>query len=633
MKIMLFFFLLVPFLHSSNIDNLLQNYKQESELSKKTKDESAGTLIVYTRDDLERMQVESLDDILKSLRFFSYKENRLGQSDLLNSDPVSYYSKSIRVYLDDIELLIPIAGSGFIAFGNMEMDFIDHVEMYVGFPSFDFGIEPATILIRLYSKTAEHDEGGRVKANYGLHNSNKQNIYYSAKGEDLSYFVYANRSDVKKNMYAYLDGTLKRDKENKRFYGSLSSENHRLDLHVSQSGGDAFLGSFISMSNDTSGIPSQTYVDNKYINIATHSYFLDKSLLLNMSYTNSKTRINYEYSNPITLPSIGKVYNFNQIMDEEAFSTTLKKVWNFDMHKVTAGIQYRYKEFDLSDWKFNNIPNLQTSQVYSQENIFSFFLEDSISLNENNLITASFMSQIYKRDGNINDPKTIQLRFGYIYSNKDWVAKTFISKQEFVSEPYMTISNNYGNPNLGTETYSSIIQEFNYTNSYSISKFMFGYGLTEDVSILNPMTFKMQNAQEDLDAYFVSFEYTFLFSKKDKLELQANYSYIQTPLNIEDMRHYTYVLRMLNSINKFDIYNELVINTGYKNVPNAYNYSLGLKYHASKDLRFNIKADNIFDKALNQNYIYNINTQTQQIKNTTQPTLERKIIIGIEYLF
>jgi iron complex outermembrane receptor protein len=55
--------ILLPSLYANDIDSLLSDYAQESELSIKTKDESAGSLVIYTRDDLERMQVESLRDI------------------------------------------------------------------------------------------------------------------------------------------------------------------------------------------------------------------------------------------------------------------------------------------------------------------------------------------------------------------------------------------------------------------------------------------------------------------------------------------------------------------------------------------------------------------------------------------
>ena len=89
--------------YAQDIDDLLTQYKEASELSHKTKDEAAGNLIVYTRDDLERMQANTLKDIIKSLRFFQYAENRMGQPDMLNQDPITYYSKGVRLYLNDNE--------------------------------------------------------------------------------------------------------------------------------------------------------------------------------------------------------------------------------------------------------------------------------------------------------------------------------------------------------------------------------------------------------------------------------------------------------------------------------------------------------------------------------------------------
>ena len=61
-------------LQAEDISELLQKLNNTEELYHKTKIESAGLLILYTRDDLERMQTYKLKDVLKSLRFFTYKE-------------------------------------------------------------------------------------------------------------------------------------------------------------------------------------------------------------------------------------------------------------------------------------------------------------------------------------------------------------------------------------------------------------------------------------------------------------------------------------------------------------------------------------------------------------------------------
>ncbi|MEA3330404.1 MAG: hypothetical protein U9Q29_01770 [Campylobacterota bacterium] len=359
------------------------------------------------------MQVQTLKDILKSLRFFSYAENRMAQPDILNQDPIAYYSKSIRIYLNESELLTATTGSGLILFGNMEMDLIDHIEIYQGFPSFDFGVEPATIVIRLYTKCAEHDEGGRIKTTLGTFGANKQNIYYTYKKDSFSYFVYANHSDNKKDSYEHRDETLRRDKQTNRFYGSLKVENHRFELHTQQLKGDMFLGSLVG------NLPKSTFGDSSFINLATHSKFLNDTLTLNLSYIDTKSSVSYRYNpaKPLFIPTKGFINSLDHILKEESFTATLKKEWELDGNTLSAGIQYRYKHFDFTDVEFN-IPTPSRDQAYSKESIYSFFLQDLIALDERNLISLSVMDQIYRRDGSVDDSNTLQLRVGYILSKR-----------------------------------------------------------------------------------------------------------------------------------------------------------------------------------------------------------------------
>jgi len=622
MKILLLVFILFSFSKASGIDSLLQEYEQESELSKKTKNESAGNLIVYTRDDLERMQVESLKDILKSLRFFQYDENRMAQPDILNQDPLSYYSKGVRIYLNEHELLSSLAGSGLIIFGDMEMDFIDHVEIYEGFPSFNLGIEPATIVIRLYTKSAEHDEGGRVKATVGSYGTNKQNVYYSNTTDNFSYFIYANRTDDKKDTHKYDEETLKRDLKTNRFYASLESDNHMFEFHAIKADGDAFIGSAIG------NVPQESSKDLEYLSLSTNSKFLNDSLVLNLSYIDAKSNYASKYDASKAIPPTFFT-DYKQTVKESSFTSSLKKKWSFESQTITAGIQYRHKRFDLTDLKFDNI-NLGITQPYDEESIYSIFLEDSITFNESNLITISFMDQEYVREGNVDNQNTIQLRLGYIYTNSDWVSKTFISSQEFASEPYMTVSPHYGNAELKAESYKSIFQEVSYKTSSTLSKIIMGFGKNSDIPILDEATFKIKNSDKDIKGYSAAVEFTLNFSVKDKLELQANYMKIDSPSeNHDDTEHYNYVIRMLNSINKFDIFNELLIHTNYDNVDNGYDYSAGVKYSVNKDLHFNLKGDNIFNKGLNKSYI----NQLLPLEKIEVPRIEQRFTVGMEYLF
>lgn len=611
-------------LEATDLDSLLSEYKTESDLSKKTKDESAGNLIVYTRDDLERMQVEYLKDILKSLRAFSYNENRLAQPDLINQDPIVYYSKNIRVYLNENELLTPLTGSGFIIFGDMEMDMIDHVEIYEGFPSFEFGAEPATIVIRLYTKSVEHDEGGRVKASIGSYQSNKQNVYYAGQEENFSYFVYVNHDDKNRNKYEKDANTLRRDDDRKRFYASLSTQNHRVEFHALKQDGDAFLSSLVG------AVPDSAEKELRYFNVATHSEFLDKSLILNLSYLEESNNLasSYDANNPVILPGLPPVTQYDQDIEMKGFTASLQKKYTIQSHNIVAGLQYRYKYFDLKDIKFNNTA-FPVSQAYDREDIYSISLQDSIALADNHLLTISVGDQYYKRNKNQSDTNLIQLRLGYTYTSQEWVAKTFLSRQEFAAEPYMLVSPYYGNTDLKSDGYSSIFQEVSYKTPSTLSKIVLGYGVNNDLAVIDN-TFTLQNSGVDIYGYSGALEFTLFFRDNDKLELQANYTNIQSPVTLKHHGRYDYVARMLNSVSRFDIFNELVVHSNYRNVDDGYDYSVGVKYNASNDLKINLKGENIFDTGMKQIFYTKLAPTPETI---SVPIVDRKITFSFEYLF
>ena len=634
MKKILFILLCISLADASDIDSLLQTYEQASELSEKTKDESAGNLIVYTREDLERMQVETLKDILKSLRSFNYEENRIAQADILNQDPIAYYSKSVRVYLNENELLTPLTGSGFLLFGDMEMDFIDHVEIYEGFPSFDFGVEPATIVIRLYTKTVNHDAGGRVKLSVANHGSSKTNAYYLGQENDFSYFVYANHLDNNKDIYQEVGGDLKRDQENSRFYGSISTENHSLELHVMQAEGDAFLGPLVGLGI-SGNIPSSTSKKAQYISLSTHSEFFNKSMSLNMSYSHDKSTFTSRYSPiPITIKGAPflNVNSYSQTIYGDSFTAILKKEFELDKHSITVGGQYRYKHFDLDHITFGALP-APANQAYNKENIYSIFLQDLIQLSQNHLVTLSVMNQTYDRNANMKSENTTQLRFGYIYSNKAWVAKTFIARQEFSPEPYMTISPYYGNINLEPDSYKSIFQEISYEKNRTTTKLILGYGVNKNTPIVDN-TFTIQNADKKISGSSAALEFTLLFRETDKLELQVNYTRLELPYNTEDSKYYNYVARMQNSISKFDIFNELVVNVGHRDVSNGYDYSAGVKYNLTKDFHLSLKGENIFNSGLKKAYFTKLpTTLNPTTEKVIVPIIEQKFMFSMEYLF
>ena len=624
---LLTFLLLFPFLitslYAQNLDSLLSSYKSASELSKKTKDENAGNLIVYTRDDLERMQVESLQDLLKSQRFFRYLENRLGEPDLLNNDPLAYSSKAVKIYLNDTELTNPIAGTGIITFGNIAMDFIDHVEIYQGFPSFEFAIEPAVLVIKLYTKSPKKDAGSRIKALVGTNGSNKENIYTADVTENnIGYFLYANHEDQNRYKRSAEDKTLKRDVHTNHFYGSFEKESTKLELNALKIKRDEFLGVL------PYAVPENSKKEQSHFTATLSTKLLsDKSLSLHADYLQTSGEYKATYS-PALPAFFGGFSSFEQPYNSQALTLLAKKEYHFAKNSLSLGLQFRHKSFQFSKIKEDGVENT-TPQKYTGENIYSLFIEDSYAFTQNDLLSLSFMQQHYQRNNNVKSMSPQQLRLGYIKSLQHFTSKTFLNKQQLVPEPYMTAEPYIGNPDLGPATYTGGTQEFSYKTKEHFSRLMFGYTQIKDFLVPNKVG-KIQNSQKELSTYVASLEYKYHFRKSDELHLEANLLKLDGTDIALDTTHINYLIRILNSFSKLNIFNELIINKGYDSKQIEYNYSVGAKYAVTQDLKVTFKGDNVFNKGLTRDYMYAILPTT---KSLTVPVVEQKFMFGMEYLF
>lgn len=610
-------------LYAENLDSLLNQYKSASELSKKTKDENAGNLIVYTRDDLERMQVESLQDILKGQRFFRYIENRLGEPDLLNADPISYNSKSIKIYLNDTELTNPIAGTGLILFGNIAMDFIDHVEIYQGFPSFEFAIEPALVVIKLYTKSPKIDAGNRVKALIGTNGSNKENVYTAdITDTNIGYFLYANHEDDIRDKPKLKDKTLKRDTHTNHFYASFKKQQTKLEFNILRIRRDQFLG---ALPYD---VPKSAHKDQNYINATLSTKFLsDKSLSFHADYL--QTNGNYSATYSPALPAMfASLSSYVQPYDASALTLLTKKEYKAGKNTLALGIQFRHKSFHFDEIERNGV--LDTApQGYTREDIYSLFLEDTYAITQNDLISFSIMGQYYARANGIKDESPQQLRLSYIKSLKNFTSKTFISKQELVPEPYMTAEVHIGNPDLDPENYTSASQEFSYSTNKTFSRITLAYTNMGNL-LLQSESGRIFNSDKDTHVYVASYELHYRFRQNDEFKLQADMLKLQGSDIDIDNTHYNYVLRMTNKVRKFDIFNELIINQGYGHNDIGTDYSLGVKYAFTSDLHIAFKGNNVFNTGLKRDYIYTLIPTTKRV---SVPVVEQKFMLSMEYLF
>ena len=180
-----------------DLSNLLAKYKKESELSNTTKKESAGFVNVFTRDELEKMQAHNLWDVLKIIPGLFLQRGTNGTTLLSKPTIGKVPFPSVRLYINDHDMSSSTFNSAFLIWGDMPIEYIDHIEVYKAASSIEFGNETSTLIIKLYTKLASREHGGKVRTMADERGGYDLSTYYAQQLEDsFSYFVFANTDNA-----------------------------------------------------------------------------------------------------------------------------------------------------------------------------------------------------------------------------------------------------------------------------------------------------------------------------------------------------------------------------------------------------------------------------------------------------
>jgi iron complex outermembrane receptor protein len=66
-----------------------------------------------------------------------------------------------------------------LVWGDMPIEYIDHIEVYRGASSIEFGNEPGQVVIKLYTKKPEREEGGKLRLLADDKRSHRLDAYYA----------------------------------------------------------------------------------------------------------------------------------------------------------------------------------------------------------------------------------------------------------------------------------------------------------------------------------------------------------------------------------------------------------------------------------------------------------------------
>jgi len=470
------FLLISTTLFSENIDELMDTFSTKNALSQSTIDKNKGHLLLYTRDKLERMHAKTLKDVLKTLPILSYSENRYGVTDPLNPGAAitPYRSNLIRLYIDGVEITQGWMGSGLIQYGNINIDFVDHIEFYAIPPSFATSVEPAYMTIFIYSKVPERDSGGKLSLIQASRGSNTQTIGYADKKNGESYMI--NLSHTTENREKVANGTetpLSRDFDRTQLFAYVKNENQFFHLQLLKKKSDTLAG----LSYDAT--PLVSAMDNTNIHMDYGIYF-SEHWKAQMAYDYLKTDLKQEDNIPLLIANYLFQNTFNTTTKNSTYSGEVTYNNLLGKHHVSFGLKGRVKKLD--SFRIDKVGRIP--QAFDTESILSVFAQDQYELSDKELLTLGVKYSNVSRNGGLDDDNLFQVRLGYLYNNDTWSYKAYLFRNMFTIDPFSRNFTINALENFDPQVTVGLTQELAYSDKTNDIRIMMFY-LKEKNNLVN----------------------------------------------------------------------------------------------------------------------------------------------------
>lgn len=625
--------LIIVSIHAqNNLKYLLQKYKNESELSKKTKKEEAGILYVYTREMLERMQVKNLRDILKSVPGLNLYTTMNNISLISAASSLKLPFGSIRIFINDHDMSSAYFGSSFLIWGDLNLEYIDHIEIYKATSSIEFGNETTPLIIKLYTKLSDREIGGKIRATKDHKNSFIFNLYKAdILNDDFSYFVYGNFQNIDNKDYHNIFNNklykLSKDKNDFNFYTNFLYKKWLIEFGSMVKNTDNFLGYGLYKTPKSGGLKT----GQKYIHITKN---LKNSIKLQFSYD----RIDYDQKlydpNGIAVFGLPRLAtNYNTKLKDDVYTVSAMHTLELKKHKFLYGGFYKYKK-NIKNIDISTESNLSNSFIGSSKNSVhynSFFIKDRYHLTKNIDLLASFKKDILNFK-NLKKCNRNIYKISAIYKNSNF------SFQVYYTHLYLPLSfyffyplnrlPNFANKGLTSPTADIYQVKFKYFIDKGYISLTGAKRYIKDPVVFvhigsNPGFINLKTKTK-YSVIELAYSYEFDFQNSFDVAIYTSNNYQSLKLSPKKGA----IIRIFNHYKNFDIYNEFIYKSSYKpygiKVDSSLDWTSSIKYKIDKDFYIGIRGENILNSGLKQVY-NNLPFLVSEV--------EQKFWINLEYLF
>ena len=588
------------------------------------------------------MQFDKLSDVLKYVKVTSFQKTRFGVNSLVLLGAVSQFPSSIRLYLNDKDLSSVYTDSPFFNYSNLSLSHIDHIEVYLGAAAIKLGNYPSSIVVKLYTKKPERENGTIIKERVYNNHSNITDIFTAQTiDENSDYLILINKN--KKNdkieffnkQQTYENSTQNYAYLNYRYKYSLFEFSY-LDIK-----GVTFMG--LSTDNGPDAPNRKNLTNREYYFIYSYD---NNNYKFNFSY--SSNDISYKENNKkkdgglylpqystimkIPLPMGGmKTVPLTPTFVEDnrnlkKYNFSLSKKFNTEKSHLFTSISMQLRENNLKtlNYKLNGkIIDGKNSNTIKLLKNYSAVMEEQYNLNNRNLIFASLKGDKYIGDGDYKSVNNYVGRLGYISIPTDrFKLKTFLTRSY---TPVTILAQELTKTkNLKQTIANAVTIELNYKKGQH--NFSGGYGWTK---LKNLITYN-QNGATNLDklliAKYLMVGYKYCFDLLNKIELDYSKMFMKNNFSSTE----SIIAKYISTFGKYDLFGGLVFNSPYEKygvkVKSSYNVDVGINYHLNKVVTVKAKGENIFDSS--SEVVYKTPFETAKYPNDT-----RKLSVAIEIGF
>lgn len=618
-------------LASQSLDGLLSDLGEKSDLSLQTKQESYGHSIVYTRQDIDRLQLRSLKELIDYIPLIRYDEDANGQSSPFYIPYQPSKTSLFRVYINDRELFSPYSGNSLELFGQMNLGYVDHIEIYIGISSYSFGIEGSMAVIRLYTKDPERENTMLVGMHGGTYGSKEVYGYATETFNDFSYLMHGSMRDVNRQTLYNEGHTLSRDQESGNIFAEFKKEANRFEVQALKGKMDNFIG-------DSFGIkPLINTTQYEYFYTGWYYTSLDETIKASLNFVHTNTDREQSASdflgfNPLTF---APYQHYEMQMTEQMSDLHLSKVWKDDKDSLLVGFRGRYKHFTIDELDLDDV-SISLPQGYNGEFISSLYTEATHLFNESNMLVAGLKYENYARKGAVEDANLLGGRIGYIYNYGAWSSKTFFFWGEFAQEPYILASNaNNASATwkLEPEKSKTLSTELIYRHDNAISSLMLAHMEFDKSIYFDGSAYK--NLDDTIEFNLAILRYSHTFNSLNRIDsnLWVSNAYLG---NLASDSHRLFLgghVTLFNTIDKWSLTNSVVFyGADYEYSPN-YNLNMALTYRWDRHLSLFLKGSNLLGDALKSNY-YRIDPLSHTVTTLNKVNVyDRAVLLGWEYQF